>query len=146
MRVVLDAVIVVRGLINPFGVCGQIVFDRANEYRHVVSPSIVAEYLEVIRRPALVRKYRSIDTRDPHAILARLAQAEIIELDAVPAVSRDPKDDPFLETAIAGAVDYLVSEYRDSLDLGSHEGIPSVTGAKFLAILDSRNTTPSPVR
>ncbi len=138
MRVVFDTVIIVRGLINPYGVWGRIVFDRANEYHQVVSPAIVAEYLEVIRRPALVRKYRSVDTRDPHAILSWLAQAEVIELDNVPAVSRDPKDDPFLATAEAGVVEYLVSEDRDLLDIGSHAGIPIITGQAFLAILDAQ--------
>lgn len=138
MRVVFDTVIVVRGLINPFGVWGRILFDRASEYRQVVSPPIVAEHLDVIRRPALVRKYRSIDTRDPHAILSWLAQAKVIEVDDVPAMSRDPKDDPFLATAEAGAVDYLVSEDRDLLDIGSHTGIPIITGHAFTAILDAR--------
>lgn len=138
MRVVLDTVVIVRGLINPFGVWGRILFDRATEYDQVVSPTIVAEYVEVIRRPALVRKYRSVDTRDPHAILTWLARAEVIDLDDIPAVSRDPKDDPFLATAEAGAVDYLVSEDRDLLDIGSHAGIPIITGYAFIAVLDAQ--------
>jgi predicted nucleic acid-binding protein len=53
-------------------------------------------------------------------------------------VSRDPKNDPFLATAEAGTVDYLVSEDRDLLDIGSHAGIPIITGQAFIAILDTR--------
>ncbi|HEX5165906.1 MAG TPA: putative toxin-antitoxin system toxin component, PIN family [Thermomicrobiales bacterium] len=136
-RVVFDTVIIVRGLINPYGQWGRIVFDRANDYQQVVSPSIVAEYLEVIRRPELVRKYRSVDTRDPHAVLTWLAQAEVVEYEDVPAVSRDPKDDPFLATATVGNVDLLVSEDRDLLDRDSYEDIPIVTGSMFLKILDA---------
>lgn len=142
MRVVFDTVIVVRGLINPYGPSGRLMFDRANDFRHIVSPSIVAEYLDVLTRPELTRKFRNVATRDPHAVLAWLAQAEVVELDDVPAISRDPKDDPFLATAVAGAADYLVSEDRDLLDLESHGDIPIVTGARFLAILDNVEAPP----
>ena len=37
-----------------------------------------------------------------------------------PQVSRDPKDDKFLATAVASEADYVVSEDRDLLDLGAH--------------------------
>lgn len=137
MRVVFDTVVIVRGLISPYGPWGRLVFDHAGDYQLVVSPPVVAEYLEVIRRPELTRKYRSVATRDPHAVLDWLARAEVVELVEIPAVSRDPKDDPFLATAVAGAAAYLVSEDRDLLVLGSHAGIPIITGAMFLSILDN---------
>lgn len=110
-------------------------FDRASEYRLIVSPPLLVEYLEVIQRPELTRKYRSVATRNAHAMLDRLATAEVAQITDIPSVSRDPKDDPVLATALAGSVDCIVSEDRDLLDLVSYEGIPIVTALSFLDIL-----------
>jgi uncharacterized protein len=49
--------------------------------------------------------------------------------------SRDPKDDPFLAGALAGGAEYLVTNDRDLLDLGSPFGIAIVTPVQFLRIL-----------
>lgn len=136
MRVVFDTVVLVRGLINPYSRCGRLLFDRADEYLLIVSPPVIAEYLDVLQRPELTRKYRSIATRDSRAVLDLLATAEIVELIDIPMVSRDRKDDPFLATAHTGAADYLVSEDRDLLDLGAHEGTPIVTAETFLGLLE----------
>lgn len=138
MRVVLDTVILVRSLINPYGRWGQVVFAHADAYLLVVSPPILAEYLEVLQRPELTRKYRSVATRDPHAILDLLTSAEVVELADVPPVSRDPKDDPFLATAQAGNADYLVSEDRDLLDLGAYESTSIIAAAVFLELLETK--------
>ena len=66
-----------------------------------------------------------------------LTQAEIVDVGDNPVVARDPKDDPFLETARLGAVSYIVSEDRHLLDSVEHVGIPIITGAAFIALLDS---------
>jgi predicted nucleic acid-binding protein len=48
---------------------------------------------------------------------------------------RDPKDDKFLEAALAGDADCLVSGDADLLDLTPFEGIPILRPAEFLARL-----------
>lgn len=135
MRVVFDTVILVRGLISPYGPWGRLVFQHAHRYRLVVSPQAVVEYVEVIQRPELTRKYRSVATRDPHAMLDWLSRAEVVELAEIPVVSLDTKDDPFLETARVGKVDYLVSEDRHLLDLIEHHGIPIIPAQDFVVAL-----------
>lgn len=142
MRVVLDTVILVRGLINPQSSCGRLVFDYAGAYLTIVSPPIVAEYLAVLWRPELQRKYRGGAGRDPHAILDVIARATTVEPVETPAVCRDPEDDKFLAAAEIGSARFIVTEDRDLLDLGSYEGIQIVSAAAFLRILES----PSPQR
>ncbi|HUG15779.1 MAG TPA: putative toxin-antitoxin system toxin component, PIN family [Thermomicrobiales bacterium] len=137
MRVVFDTVVFVRGLINPFSVWGRLVFDCSADYLLIVSTPVLIEYLEVIQRPELTRKYRSVATRDPRAILDRLATAEVVQIADIPAVSRDPKDDPILATALAGSANFIVSEDRDLLDLDSHDGIPIVTARSFLNVIEA---------
>ena len=133
--VVLDTVVLVRGLINPHGVRGRVVFDRAGDYRLVVSPPLLAEYLEVIARPELTRKFKSLPghMRD---LLDLLSQADVVAFDALPAFARDPNDVHVLATAPYGAVDYLVSADNDLLDLGTYEGIPILSAPAFLGLLE----------
>jgi putative PIN family toxin of toxin-antitoxin system len=51
------------------------------------------------------------------------------------AQSRDPADDKFLECAVAGAADYLVTGDEDLLAVGRYQGLAIVTAREFLAIL-----------
>ena len=137
MRVVLDTVILVRGLINPSSLWGRIVFDRARSFRWVVSDDIVAEYLDVLNRPELTRKYRAAESRNLAAITAQIATAVVVVPATTPTVCRDPEDDKFLAAAMAGNAQFIVSEDRDLLDLYSYEGIHIVTAETFLRVLDT---------
>lgn len=74
MRVVIDSVVYVRGLMNPFGRWGTILFDYADAYELVVSPPMLAEYLDVFHRPDLIRKYRQVATRDTRTNLSMCAK------------------------------------------------------------------------
>ncbi len=137
MRVVFDTVVLVRSLLDPYSWSGRLIFDRSDAYTWVVSPGIVAEYLEVIRRPRLVRKYRTVETRDLQTILIRIATATLVHPTHTPAVCRDHEDDKFLAAALAGNARFIVSEDKDLLDLGSYEGIQIVTAGAFLRVLET---------
>jgi len=52
--------------------------------------------------------------------------------------SRDPADDKFLECAVAGRADYLVSADADLLTLGTIEGIPILDVPAFWQVLRER--------
>ena len=128
--------ILVRGLINPYGLWGRLVFAKAGSYEWVVSPAIVDEYLDVLHRPELVRKYREVPTRNLPWILAQIATAKIVDPGETPRICRDPDDDMFLAAALAGRARYIVSEDDDLLALGSYEGIELVPARGFLAVLE----------
>ncbi|MBA2596949.1 MAG: putative toxin-antitoxin system toxin component, PIN family [Chloroflexia bacterium] len=141
MRIVLDTVILVRGLLDPFGWSGTLLFDRTGAYEWVVCPEIVAEYLDVIRRSNLAEKFRTIAGRDLDAVLDRIGTATLVFPTQIPAVCRDPADDKFLAAAMTGSAQFIVSEDMDLLDLGSYEGIAIVTSSRFLPTLQNpRNT------
>lgn len=131
-----DTVIFERGLMSPFGRWGRLVFDRAAEYRLVVSEPVLGESPDLFRRPELLRKYRGLATRDVAAVLALLDDAEEVLPGAIPAVSRDPKDDPILATAVAAGAEYVVSEAQGLRVLGTYEGIRIVDAAALLGMLD----------
>jgi putative PIN family toxin of toxin-antitoxin system len=132
MRIVIDTVVLVRGLINPKSYCGRLVFDHFDEYKLVVSSETIAEYLSVIQRPELQRKYRESSTRSIDVVVDKIASATIVEPVDVPRVCRDPSDDKFLAAALVGNAEFIVSEDKDLLDLGSYEGIEICTVEAFL--------------
>ena len=135
--VVIDTVVFVRSLLNPFSFSGKLIFVHADEYRLILSALIIREILEVLQRPEITGKIRFVAGMDTRRVLDLLSQAALVELPAdIPQVSRDPKDDKFLATAFAGKADYVVSADRDLLDLGEYQGIKMVDVATFLKILN----------
>ena len=47
-------------------------------------------------------------------------------------IQPDPKDDKFLEAALAGKADFIVSGDKHMLDLKEFRSIPIITGREFL--------------
>lgn len=137
MRVVIDTVVFVRSLLNPYSRSGRIIFDHAGDYTLVISEPVIREILEVLRRPEITRKVRVVAGMDMARILNLLAQAEPVTVEDIPSISRDPKDDMFLATARAAGASCIVSEDKDLLVLGEYEGIRIVDGGTFLDILEA---------
>lgn len=60
------------------------------------------------------------------------ASAQVVIVQRAVQASRDHKDDKFLEVAVNGRADVVVTGDADLLVLGSFEGIPIVTPADYL--------------
>jgi len=105
----------------------------------VISPEVLAEYLEVLQRPALVHKYGGLESEQLRDVLNFVASGILVDPAAIEAVCGDPSDDKFLATAKAGDAVSIVSEDRDLLDVGSFEGIPIITAEALLRSLDERD-------
>ncbi|MBL8133210.1 MAG: putative toxin-antitoxin system toxin component, PIN family [Anaerolineae bacterium] len=58
-------------------------------------------------------------------------------------IVRDDEDKQFVECALGGKADYLVSGDKDLTSLGVFRGLPIVTPAQFLAILTPPAEVPS---
>jgi predicted nucleic acid-binding protein len=61
-----------------------------------------------------------------------LDSAELVSISERIAACRDPKDDKFLEVAVSGRADLIVSGDADLLAINPFRGIPIVTPAAFL--------------
>lgn len=136
MRLVLDTVIVVRGLIGPFSRWGDLLFERANDYEWIVSPAIVSEYTETLYRPLITKKYRFFATRNLDIVRIRITRATMVEPSDVRTICRDPEDDKFLAAAKFSNADFIVSEDNDLLSLGEYEGIVICTAESLLLVLN----------
>jgi len=137
IRAVIDTNILVSGVIKPTGAAGRLMgLLRLGHFIFVYSPSTMEEVIRVLSRPRIQRKYGITDD-DVRTVaqLLILRGMEVIPTEHITAC-RDAKDNIFLEVAVAGQVDVLVSGDEDLLVLHPFRGIPILTVRQFLANLD----------
>lgn len=145
MRAVIDTNILVRALINRAGTVRPILTALdAGLFTKILSSALLAELTRVLRRPRMRTKYgiSEDDIRDLLQLLVR--RGEIVTPARTIQVCRDPQDDMFLEAAAAGGADVIVSGDEDLLVLHPFEGIPIVSPAAFLAMLDDAGARQAP--
>ena len=133
MRVVIDTNVLVSAVLG--GQLAEVITRwQAGAFTLVVSDAIAAEYLTVLRRPKFGLPAHVID-----AIGAYVFQrAEFVTpAEALRVVAADPKDDKFIEAAVAGSVDMIVSGDKHLLSLGAYHAIPIITAHTFLEQLAS---------
>ena len=138
IKVVIDTQIFLRAAINRQSLPGKLIFDLRDRYILITSPQMIAEIIDVLSRPALRTKFKTLTDATLNGILIRIADAEVVEVTDVEAISRDPKDDIFLACAKASSADYVVSEDKDLLVLNPYKGIPIVDALSFLHVLQGQ--------
>ncbi len=87
------------------------------------------EVLEVLQRPRIAPKIAPVFLDNVRHIFAA---AELVTIAGRVIMCRDPKDDKFLELAVNGHADVIISGDADLLVLDSFRGIPIVTPAAFI--------------
>ena len=93
------------------------------------------EIIEVLGRPAFREKYH-VQADDIAALLNLMRlRGELVNPKRALKVCRDPKDDKFLEAAITGQADAIVSGDSDLIELRAIEKIPILRPVEFLAKL-----------
>ena len=101
------------------------------EERGVLLKSIATErqLFDVLARP----HFALLITPDTHAWLRKLlTEAETVTITERIAACRDPTDDKFLDLAINGHADLIVSGDADLLALNPFRGIPILSPANFV--------------
>ena len=98
-----------------------------------MSPATAAELDRVLARPKF-RPY--ITPTERHDFLLALARAvTVVEAPAHMQVCRDPRDDKFLDLALAARALAIVTGDKDLLVLDPYEGVRIVTPAEFASRL-----------
>ena len=136
MRAVIDTGIFVSALIRSWGTIGSVLRAlRDGNFTAIYTTEILVEIIDVLGRDKFRVKYH-IEPDDVSALiyLIRL-RGELVIPDQTVDACRDPKDNKFLEAALAGKADCIVSGDADLLGMGSFEGMPILRPAEFLARL-----------
>jgi putative PIN family toxin of toxin-antitoxin system len=136
MRVVLDTNVFVSALLNPDRRISLILYSLAEgKYRLLYSRDSLGELVRVVSRPRIMRGL--LDDFDIKELIAliKFRGQEILPSVSIKAC-RDLSDNMFLEIAVEGNADLIVSGDDDLLSLSPFQGIPVITPARFLSILE----------
>ena len=131
-RAVLDTNVLVSALISPSGPSARLLLElRAGAFELVVSPRLLDELLEVLRRD----KFRHYVTEaDVEAYVELIRSESVVHEDPAPSstlIGTDPDDEYLIDLARSARVDALVSGDAHLLDLRAV--LPVVGPAEFLA-------------
>ncbi len=131
MRFVFDSNVIVSAVLLARSTPRQ-AFDKAlDEGRILISVPVLLELAEVLSRKKL-NKYLLEEER-MRFLVALLKEAELVEITEVVTDCRDVKDNKFLELAVSGEADCIVSGDGDLLVLNPFRGIPILTPKAFLS-------------
>ena len=130
LRFVFDTNVIISGLLVPNAKPRQ-AFDRAQDQGIIlISIPILTELNEVLSRKKF-DKYLPEEKRKRFlAVLAK--EGELIEIKEEIADCRDPKDNKFLELAICGNADCIISGDKDLLELNPFRGVAVLKPDEFL--------------
>lgn len=126
MRVLLDTNVLVSAVL--FGDLPRRLLDAALQGRLVLVTGVelLDEFEDVLRdRFGFTRSAARLVRAETEAV------ADLVDPGDVPAVSRDPDDDVVLATAVAGAVEAVVTGDKDLLVLDAHQGVPILAPRQF---------------
>ncbi len=144
MRVVVDTNILVRAVIMPHGTVGPVLLRlRQGDYTPLYAQSILEELVDVLHRPRIQHKYQLTEEDIQAVVSLILLRGEAVSPEERITACRDPRDDKFLEVAVTGKADVIVSGDEDLLALHPYAGIPILQPAAFLQMLDAEKTTAS---
>ena len=137
MRVVVDTNVLVRALIMPQGSVGPMLLRlRQDDFTLLYSQPLLEELVDVLNRPRIRHKYGLTDGDIETVFSLVLLRGESVTPERRITACRDPKDDKFLEVAVAGKADVIVSGDEDLLTLHPFADISILPPAAFLRMLD----------
>ena len=129
MRVVLDTNVFISGIFFTGPPHRILLAWQDGNVQLLVSAAILDEYHRV--KDELASQFSGVDLEPFLQLLT--VQAEVIESPLlVPVIQEDPSDDRFLECAVSGKADCIVSGDKHLLKLTQFHGIPIMKPATFV--------------
>jgi putative PIN family toxin of toxin-antitoxin system len=129
MRLVVDTNVIVSAALKE-STSPAAVVRWIGAYGGLLKSSITErEVVAVLRRPRIAAKVAPLFLENVERLLAT---AELVTITERVVACRDPKDDKFLELAVNGRADVIVSGDADLLVFGIFRGVPIVTLAELI--------------
>lgn len=129
-RVVIDTNVYLSRFLREQSVPGQAVGRAWREAVTLTSTAILEELRAVLHRPKFAR-YIQIEKIEPY--LEKVGAFGLVLVNSpIIRACRDPRDDKFLEVAVHGRADVIVTGDTDLLALDPFRGIAILTPAEYL--------------
>ena len=133
LQVVFDTDVVVSAMLLPFSIPRRALDRAMREGRPLISAATTTELDEVIHRPRF-DKYLSEEERIEF-LTTFVYEAELVNVVERVTDCRDPRDNKFLELAVAGRATHIVTGDSDLLVLHPFRGIIVVSPSAFLTLV-----------
>jgi putative PIN family toxin of toxin-antitoxin system len=129
MRVVVDTNVLVSGLLSPFGPSAQIIRMVASGVLALCHDArILSEYRDVLLRPKFGFPKEAVD-----ALLDQIISAgETVTSEPLRVALPDRDDEPFLEVAVSGGAEALVTGNLKHYPREAREGAVVLSPAEFI--------------
>lgn len=128
--IVVDTSVLISALLKPNSIPAQALERARTHFKLAVSTETLTELTKVLSRDYLAR-YRTVDERETFLVLYS-ELAEIIAITEHVTDCRDPKNNKFLDLAIAANARILVSSDSDLLVLHPYRDIQILMPSAFL--------------
>ena len=133
LRLVIDANVFVSFILKNDSVPGRAVFKALEVGNLLLSKEVLLELIEVFAKKKFDR-YTLLSDRI--AFLRKLYRTSTVILPNIEIkASLDPKDNKYLELAVCGRADFIVSgDKKHLLTLSSFQGIPILSPRQFIEL------------
>ena len=141
---VIDTNVFVSALIGGGTPLAAIESTRLGKSRLLVTTEIVTEMQQTLERPKFARHFQRRET-EPRLFISNYTTLAryVTPVPITDCPIQDKKDLKFIECAVAGDADYIVSGDHHLLDLKAYKKIAIVTPVEFLALLNPPADTPA---
>lgn len=129
MKVVVDTNVLVAGLLSPFGPPSEVIRMIASGSLSVCFDArLITEYAQVLSRPKFLFSQEHVD-----ALLDQVkASGVIVAADPLPIHLSDQGDEPFLEVAVSGQAQCLITGNLKHFPLALRQGMRVLSPRDFL--------------
>jgi uncharacterized protein len=134
-RVILDTNVLISRLLLVDSTASRAVRRLLDRSQPLVSEDTLTELADTLSRPKFDPYVSREDRQRFFELYARVA--EWVTVTTTIRLCRDPKDDKFLELAVDGKADWIVTGDKDLVELSPHQGILIMTPAAVLALPES---------
>lgn len=137
MRVVLDANVVVSALITTQGIPQHILsLWRDGAFELVTSEPILLEIERVLRYPKIAERHKLTEAELQEFLTLLRHESQVVAPQTHLHLSADESDNRYIECAVAGDADYLVTgDKKHLISVGGYQGIAILSPAAFLAVV-----------
>jgi putative PIN family toxin of toxin-antitoxin system len=135
IRVILDTNVLISRLLIPASTAGHAVRRLLDRTQPLVSDDTLSELATTLSRSKFDPYVSREDRQTFFELFARVA--EWVTVTSTIRACRDPKDNKFLELAVDGKADWIVTGDKDLLQLGTFQETKIMTPAAVLALPES---------